>query len=439
MEDSLSFNMDTDQMDDDYENLGEDLSGQDSVLQFVSEPAASEQRFPETLHTEVFRESTETTHIPCGEVVDEDCSKKTPSTAVEDSLSFDVDVSRVDAEFENLGEDAPGQESFLQVVTEPTTSTQRLQEDVSGESTDVADEDCSRKTPSRTVEDSLSFNMDISQTDSDYENLGDDAPGQESFPQLVTEPVESPQRLQMDVFWRKHSRKTPSGTVEDSLSFNMDISQTDSDYENLGEDEPGQVSFLQLVREPSTSTQRLQMDVFGENTDVADEGCSKKTPLRTVEDSLSFNMDISQTDSDYENLGEDAPGQESFLQVVREPATSTQMFPETQQMDFIRECTDVAVKDCSKKTPSRTVEDFNIDICQTDSDYENLGEDAPGQESFLQVVREPTTSRQRLQMDVFGESTDVADEGFSKKTPSRTVKDSLSFNIDICQTDSDYE
>ncbi|XP_071329673.1 transmembrane channel-like protein 6 [Trachinotus anak] len=56
--------------------------------------------------------------------------------------------------------------------------------------------------------------------------------------------------------------------------------------------------------------------------------------------SVSFSVDICQMDSDYENLEEGEPGQDSFLQHVREPAASAQTCPETLQMDVVRECTD---------------------------------------------------------------------------------------------------
>ncbi|XP_041634272.1 transmembrane channel-like protein 6 isoform X2 [Cheilinus undulatus] len=50
--------------------------------------------------------------------------------------------------------------------------------------------------------------------------------------------------------------------------------------------------------------------------------------------SVGSKVNISQTDSDYENLGEDEPSQDS--------TTSTQRCPETIQMDDFRECTDTS-------------------------------------------------------------------------------------------------
>ncbi|XP_044037256.1 transmembrane channel-like protein 6 [Siniperca chuatsi] len=55
--------------------------------------------------------------------------------------------------------------------------------------------------------------------------------------------------------------------------------------------------------------------------------------------SVSFSVNICQMDSDYENLGEEEPGQDSF-QLVGQPEASTQRCPETLQMDVFRECTD---------------------------------------------------------------------------------------------------
>ncbi|XP_070779500.1 transmembrane channel-like protein 6 [Enoplosus armatus] len=60
--------------------------------------------------------------------------------------------------------------------------------------------------------------------------------------------------------------------------------------------------------------------------------------------SVSFSVNICQMDSDYENLGEDEPGQDSF-QLTGEPACSTQRGPETLQMDVFRECTDGHMRD----------------------------------------------------------------------------------------------
>ncbi|XP_041812894.1 transmembrane channel-like protein 6 isoform X2 [Chelmon rostratus] len=54
---------------------------------------------------------------------------------------------------------------------------------------------------------------------------------------------------------------------------------------------------------------------------------------------VSFSVNICQTDSDYENLGEGEPGQESF-RLVGEPAASARRCPEILQMDVFRECTD---------------------------------------------------------------------------------------------------
>ncbi|KAK2893797.1 transmembrane channel-like protein 6 isoform X2 [Channa argus] len=436
LEDSQSFTMDSSQLDSDYENLGEDSTGQESFVHSTRDPAARTQRFTETLYRDGFGECTEMTDIPHGDVADEDFSKKKPSRTMEDSLSFTVDICQMDADYGNLGEDPPSQDSSLQFVKEPAASAQRfpeaLQMDVFGECTDVADEDLTKKIPSKIMEDSVSFNMDICQMDSDYENLGEDVPSQESSLQFVKEPAASaqtfPEALQMDVIGEctdvadeDLTKKTPSKIMEDSVSFNMDICQMDSDYENLEEDPPSQDSSLQFVNEPAASAQTfpeaLQMDVIGECTDVADEDLTKKIPSKIMEDSLSFNMDICQMDFDYENLGEDVPSQESSLQFVKEPAASAQTFPEALQMDVIGECTDVADEDLTKKTPSKIMEDsvsFNMDICQMDSDYENLGEDPPSQDSFLQFVNEPAASAQRfpeaLQMDVFGECTDQETE-----------------------------
>ncbi|XP_026181924.1 transmembrane channel-like protein 6 isoform X2 [Mastacembelus armatus] len=54
---------------------------------------------------------------------------------------------------------------------------------------------------------------------------------------------------------------------------------------------------------------------------------------------------------------------------------------------------------------------FSDDICQMDSDYENLRETESGQTSFPQCVREPAASTQRcpetLQIDVLGEYTET--------------------------------
>ncbi|KAF3700139.1 Transmembrane channel-like protein 5 [Channa argus] len=465
LEDSQSFTMDSSQLDSDYENLGEDSTGQESFVHSTRDPAARTQRFTETLYRDGFGECTEMTDIPHGDVADEDFSKKKPSRTMEDSLSFTVDICQMDADYGNLGEDPPSQDSSLQFVKEPAASAQRfpeaLQMDVFGECTDVADEDLTKKIPSKIMEDSVSFNMDICQMDSDYENLGEDVPSQESSLQFVKEPAASaqtfPEALQMDVIGEctdvadeDLTKKTPSKIMEDSVSFNMDICQMDSDYENLEEDPPSQDSSLQFVNEPAASAQTfpeaLQMDVIGECTDVADEDLTKKTPSKIMEDSVSFNMDICQMDSDYENLEEDPPSQDSSLQFVNEPAASAQTFPEALQMDVIGECTDVADEDLTKKIPSKIMEDslsFNMDICQMDFDYENLGEDVPSQESSLQFVKEPAASAQTfpeaLQMDVIGECTDVADEDLTKKTPSKIMEDSVSFNMDICQMDSDYE
>ncbi|XP_078125358.1 transmembrane channel-like protein 6 isoform X2 [Sander vitreus] len=55
---------------------------------------------------------------------------------------------------------------------------------------------------------------------------------------------------------------------------------------------------------------------------------------------MAYSVNICQTDSesDFENLGESEPGQDSF-QLVAEPAVSTQRCPQTLQMDVFRECT----------------------------------------------------------------------------------------------------
>ncbi|XP_039977262.1 transmembrane channel-like protein 6 isoform X3 [Xiphias gladius] len=55
----LSFNVNSCQMDSDYENLGEGEPGQDAFLQYVGEPAASIQRCPETLQMDVVTECTD--------------------------------------------------------------------------------------------------------------------------------------------------------------------------------------------------------------------------------------------------------------------------------------------------------------------------------------------------------------------------------------------
>ncbi|XP_035853030.1 transmembrane channel-like protein 6 isoform X3 [Sander lucioperca] len=55
---------------------------------------------------------------------------------------------------------------------------------------------------------------------------------------------------------------------------------------------------------------------------------------------MAYSVNICQMDSesDFENLGESEPGQDSF-QLVAEPAVSTQRCPQTLQMDVFRECT----------------------------------------------------------------------------------------------------
>ncbi|XP_044187483.1 transmembrane channel-like protein 6 isoform X1 [Thunnus albacares] len=56
--------------------------------------------------------------------------------------------------------------------------------------------------------------------------------------------------------------------------------------------------------------------------------------------SVSFDVNICQTESDYENLNDGEPGQLSLCEMVREPAASTQRWSETLQMEVFRECTD---------------------------------------------------------------------------------------------------
>ncbi|XP_070838187.1 transmembrane channel-like protein 6 [Chaetodon trifascialis] len=63
--------------------------------------------------------------------------------------------------------------------------------------------------------------------------------------------------------------------------------------------------------------------------------------------SVSFSVNISQVDSDYENLAEGEPAQDSF-QLVGKSAASTHRCPETLQMDVFRECTDDAFDDCTR-------------------------------------------------------------------------------------------
>lgn len=54
--------------------------------------------------------------------------------------------------------------------------------------------------------------------------------------------------------------------------------------------------------------------------------------------------------------------------------------------------------------------DFDIDISESDSDYENLGEDESGEECFFEPITDPGANKQRrpetLQMQVFRESRD---------------------------------
>lgn len=63
--------------------------------------------------------------------------------------------------------------------------------------------------------------------------------------------------------------------------------------------------------------------------------------------SVSFSVNISQADSDYENLAEGEPGQDSF-QLLGTSAASTHRCPETLQMDVFRECTDDAFDGCTR-------------------------------------------------------------------------------------------
>ncbi|XP_076609805.1 transmembrane channel-like protein 6 [Chaetodon auriga] len=62
---------------------------------------------------------------------------------------------------------------------------------------------------------------------------------------------------------------------------------------------------------------------------------------------MSFSVNISQEDSDYENLGEGEPGQDSF-QLVGKSVASTHGCPETLQMDVFREYTDDVIDGCTR-------------------------------------------------------------------------------------------
>lgn len=57
-----------------------------------------------------------------------------------------------------------------------------------------------------------------------------------------------------------------------SVDFGFDSSETDSDYENLGEDEPGGACFSESFRDPGAKAWRcpesLQMEVFRESRDI---------------------------------------------------------------------------------------------------------------------------------------------------------------------------
>ncbi|XP_042361831.1 transmembrane channel-like protein 6 [Plectropomus leopardus] len=58
----------------------------------------------------------------------------------------------------------------------------------------------------------------------------------------------------------------------------------------------------------------------------------------------SDNVYQSDSDSDFENLGESEPSRQVSFQLIREPAASTQSCPETLQMDVFRVCTDTNVE-----------------------------------------------------------------------------------------------
>uniref|UniRef100_UPI0037E96B62 transmembrane channel-like protein 6 n=1 Tax=Semicossyphus pulcher TaxID=241346 RepID=UPI0037E96B62 len=70
--------------------------------------------------------------------------------------------------------------------------------------------------------------------------------------------------------------------------------------------------------------------------------------------SVSFGVNISHMNSDYENLSEGSTGQDS-LQLTGEPAASTQRFHETIQLDILRDCAE------TQSTPSCHTTDETLD------------------------------------------------------------------------------